>query len=141
MSMIKSLGHLLLAAMFIWGGAHAVEEPGERVQQVEKAGIPNARAATILNGMIMVTAGSALALEIAPKLAALALIGSLIPTTWVGLRFWEEQDPASRADQQIHFMKNLAMLGGLLLVLTEKNEKRKNRLVIRIPLARHDRAA
>ena len=108
---------------------NAVEEPGERVQQVEKAGIPNARAATILNGMIMVTAGSALALEIAPKLAALALIGSLIPTTWIGLRFWEEQDPASRADQQIHFMKNLAMLGGLLLVLTEKKEKRKNRLV------------
>ena len=72
MSMIKSLGHLLLAAMFIWGGAHAVAEPGERVQQVEKAGIPNARAATILNGMIMVTAGSALALEIAPTLAALA---------------------------------------------------------------------
>jgi putative oxidoreductase len=120
--MIKSLAHMLLGAMFITGGANVLKEPGGRVQKVEKAGIPNPREATILNGTIMVIAGSALALDIAPKLAALTLIGSLIPTTWVGHRFWEEQDPVARAGQQTQFFKNLAMIGGLLLVLTEKND-------------------
>jgi uncharacterized membrane protein YphA (DoxX/SURF4 family) len=122
MSMIKSLAHMLLGAMFITGGANVLREPGGRVQRVEKVGIPKPREATILNATIMVIAGSALALDIAPKLAALTLIGSLIPTTWVGHRFWEERDPVTRAGQQTQFFKNLAMLGGLLLVLVEKDD-------------------
>ena len=45
---------------------------------------------------------------------ALLLAGSLAPTTLAGHRFWERQDPQERASDKIHFMKNLAILGGLL---------------------------
>ena len=38
-----------------------------------------------------------------------------MPTTAAGHRFWEETDPEARANQQIHFFKNLSMLGGLIL--------------------------
>lgn len=44
-----------------------------------------------------------------------ALAGSLVPTTLAGHRFWEETDKQERAAQQIHFLKNLSMLGGLML--------------------------
>ena len=41
---------------------------------------------------------------------------SLVPTTYVGHRFWEETDPATRnAPSGIGFLKNLGLLGGLLL--------------------------
>ncbi len=120
--MIKSLGHLLLAGMFITGGAKAFAEPGGRVKKVEAAGIPAPRQATILNGAIMTVAGGALAVGIAPKLAALALVGTLVPTTFVGHAYWDEEEPGNRANQQTQFIKNLAMLGGLLLVLAEKND-------------------
>ncbi|MDQ1385905.1 MAG: hypothetical protein QOG65_3284, partial [Actinomycetota bacterium] len=50
-----------------------------------------------------------------PRIAALVLAGSLIPTTIAGHRFWEENEPTKRAGQTIHFLKNLSMLGGLLL--------------------------
>jgi hypothetical protein len=53
------------------------------------------------------------------RLAALALIGSLIPTTLAGHRFWEEADEAKRAQQQIHFLKNLGLLGGLILAAVD----------------------
>jgi len=46
-----------------------------------------------------------------------SLAGSLIPTTAAGHRFWEESDPSTRAQQTIHFLKNAAMLGGLLAVV------------------------
>jgi hypothetical protein len=49
------------------------------------------------------------------RLAALALIGSIVPTTYAGHRFWEESDPATRAQQKMHFVKNLGLLGGLIL--------------------------
>jgi putative oxidoreductase len=121
--MIRTLGRLLLSAMFILGGFGAFSQPGGRVNKVAAAGIPNPRQATILNGAIMMIGGVALATEVAPKLAAATLVATLIPTTFVGHPFWQEQDPAMRANQRIHFLKNLAMIGGLLAVLVDNEDK------------------
>ena len=33
----------------------------------------------------------------------------------LNLRIWEEKDPQAKAQQRIHFFKNVSMLGGLLL--------------------------
>ena len=56
-------------------------------------------------------------------LAALALIGSIVPTTYAGHRFWEETDEATRAEQRMHFFKNLGLLGGLLLAAMDTEGK------------------
>lgn len=56
---------------------------------------------------------------IAPRVAAAVLAESLVPTTLVGHPFWNEKG-GTRAAQKIQFMKNLAMLGGLLLVVAEE---------------------
>jgi len=61
-----------------------------------------------------------LAMGRAPRLAALALAASLIPTTIAGHRFWTETDPSARAAQRIQFLKNAAMLGGLLVVVSQR---------------------
>ncbi len=39
----------------------------------------------------------------------------LVPTTAAGHRFWEENDPDRRGHQRAHFLKNAAILGGLLV--------------------------
>ena len=41
----------------------------------------------------------------------------MVPTTLAGHRFWEERGPARNA-QTIQFLKNAAMLGGLVLAAT-----------------------
>jgi putative oxidoreductase len=120
--MLKALGRLLLATIFISGGANTFMNPDGRARKVEDAGIPMPRQATILNGVIMVIAGSALAVGLFPKVAATLLIGSLIPTTFVGHPYWKEEHPGNRTGQQTHFLKNLSMLGALLIVLSEKGE-------------------
>jgi len=43
------------------------------------------------------------------------LAATLVPTTAAGHRFWEEEDPAQRSNQRIHFFKNVSMLGGLII--------------------------
>jgi uncharacterized membrane protein YphA (DoxX/SURF4 family) len=37
----------------------------------------------------------------------------------VGHSFWSEKDPQAKAQQQLHFLKNLGILGGLLLSATD----------------------
>jgi uncharacterized membrane protein YphA (DoxX/SURF4 family) len=69
------------------------------------------------NGAVQIVAGTTMALGIFPRLSALALAGSLVPTTLAGHRFWEEEEPGVRSQQTMQFLKNAAMMGGLLLVV------------------------
>ena len=120
--MFKALSRLLLSGIFISGGYSAFRQPGARVEKVAKAGLPSPHEAVQLNGLSMTIGGSLLALNIAPKLAATLLLFVLIPTTLVGHPFWQEEDAAARRPQQIQFLKNLAIIGGLLLFLRDRED-------------------
>jgi len=88
---------------------------------VAAAGIPRPEEAVVLNGAVMIVAGLLLSLGIAPKIAAALLIGSLIPTTLVGHPFWKEEPGPEREKQMLQFLKNLGLISGLLMVLTDKD--------------------
>ena len=62
-------------------------------------------------------------LSAVPTLASTVLAASLVPTTAAGHRFWEESDPDVRAQQQLQFVKNVSMLGGLLLAAVDTEGK------------------
>jgi uncharacterized membrane protein YphA (DoxX/SURF4 family) len=114
----------LLAAMFVAGGLDAARHPQGKLPKADAVIDPLERAVGIdadpaelvrLQGIVQVGAGVALATGTVPHLAALALAATLVPTTAAGHAFWNEVDPAQRAGQRIHFLKNVAMFGGLLL--------------------------
>jgi putative oxidoreductase len=126
MSISSFVARPLLAGMFVYGGLDSFRNPAGKVPKAEKvapdiAGLVGIDADTEqlvqLNGAVQVGAGITLALGIFPRVSALLLAGSLIPTTFAGHRFWEAEDDAAKAQQTVQFLKNAAMLGGLLLVV------------------------
>jgi putative oxidoreductase len=123
MANIKQLAYLLLSVIFVMGGYRAYAQPGHRVEQAAALGIPEPELAVKANGLTMVIAGAMLGLGILPKLAATALFASLIPTTIAGHPFWKAEDQVGRNMQQTQFAKNLGLLGGLLLVMTDRKAK------------------
>lgn len=80
-------------------------------------------AAVRLNGGVQVVSGLLLATGRVPRLASLALAGTLVPTTLAGHPFWQEADPAKRRQQQVQFLKNLGLMGGLLLAAVDTEGK------------------
>lgn len=124
MSPTRSLARPMLAALFVTSGIDVLRNPGPRVEKAEevasqlaaKAGLPqNTEMLVRVNAATHVVAGTLLAMGRLRRISALALMASLIPTTYAGHRFWEVEDPRERAQQQSHFLKNLAVMGGLLL--------------------------
>jgi len=121
MSFPESLARPMIAGMFIYGGLDSLRRPASKVPAAEgvvngvseKTGMDIEQLVKI-NGAVQVAAGSALALGIFPRPAALALAASLVPTTLAGHRFWEAEGEA-KPQQTIHFLKNLAMFGGLVI--------------------------
>lgn len=125
MSLLRMAGRPMLASMFIVGGMSSVRRPEEVTPFAEPVvrpikervpAMPERTEDTVrLNGGVQVVAGVLLGLGRLPRLSALALAATLVPTTLAGHRFWAAEDPADRAQQRIHFLKNLSMLGGLLI--------------------------
>jgi putative oxidoreductase len=72
-----------------------------------------------INAAAQILAAAALARGRAPRLSSTVLAASLLPTTVAGHQFWNEDDPAAKANQKIHFFKNLSMLGGLILAAVD----------------------
>jgi putative oxidoreductase len=129
MTISRRLARPLLSSIFLVGGWDAVRNPEGKVKKADPVaqaiatkvpGLPQDTESLIrLNGAVMVGAGTLLAVGKYPRLAALALIGTVLPTTYAGHRFWEETDEATRAQQRLHFIKNLGVLGGLILAAVD----------------------
>jgi putative oxidoreductase len=115
----RKLARPLLASMFITGGVDALRNPGGRPGLVAKAGLEDAEKLVRVNAATQLVGGLALATGRLPRLSALALAGSLVPTTYIGHPFWAETDKVAKKQQQIHFFKNLSMLGGLVLAAAD----------------------
>ena len=119
----------MLASIFVIQGLETLRHPevvAPRAERVVKqmsdtvSALPGEpEQAVRINGAIQLAAGTMLGLGWFPRLSALALAGTLVPTTLAGHPYWEEKDPAARKQQQIHFLKNLTMLGGLLIAAAD----------------------
>jgi uncharacterized membrane protein YphA (DoxX/SURF4 family) len=127
MAITRKIARPMLAAMFVTGGVDAVKRPDAKVSTAEAVteplagplGLPDDTAQMVrINGAVQIGAGLMLATGRLPRLAAAALAVSLVPTTLAGHRFWEA-DADARAGQRIHFLKNVSMLGGLILAATD----------------------
>ncbi len=121
MSLLSVLGRAALGAPFVCLGYQAAKEPGGRVAAATEVGIPAEYADTAVrvNGAVMVLGGLAVATGVLPRLGALAVAGSMVPTTLAGHAFWKDTDPKARAMNLTQFLKNLGLVGGLLVVAAQ----------------------
>lgn len=130
---VRTAARTLLSGIFVISGTRAVTDPDPLVPRaklltdriaplLERADsrVPtDARTMVRLNGAVQLAGGLLLATGHLTRPAAAALAGTMIPTTIAGHPFWTLDDHAQRADQQTHFVKNLAILGGLLLAAAD----------------------
>jgi putative oxidoreductase len=124
MTVIRRIARPMLAAVFVTSGLDALLHPAGRAKiaapLVTRLSGPlnlpdNPELMVRANGATMVAAGTMLAMGRMPRVAAMALAGALVPTTYTAHAFWTIKDPTMRAQQKTHFLKNIGLLGGVLL--------------------------
>lgn len=127
----------MLGAIFVASGARAVANPeqfvpraklvtdrvGPLLEKTDSRLPTDARSLVRINGAVQLAGGLLLATGHVTRPAAAALAGTMIPTTFAGHPFWMYDDPAERRNHQTHFLKNLGLLGGLLLAAADTQGK------------------
>ena len=124
MSVVRKIARPMLASVFVVSGLNALRHPGPLTTRARPfvstvsgpLGIPDDPELLVrANGAAMLAGGGLLALGRIPRISSLALAATLVPTTLAGRAFWEDTDPTTRAQNRTQFLKNVGLLGGLLL--------------------------
>jgi putative oxidoreductase len=114
-SLVPLFGRILLSAVFIMGGIGKITGFSFEESMVAAKHLPLPAVALGIALIIELVGGLAILAGLFTRLTAWIVFLYMIPTTFLFHNFWAMQG-ADRIDTMIHFEKNLAIMGGLLLL-------------------------
>lgn len=113
---VSAIGRVALAALFLWSGYGKLAHMDGNVGYMKAYGFPAAELLIWPALAVELVAGTMLLVGWKARWAAVALALFTVPATFIFHAYWGV--PADQVlNQQVHFMKNLAILGGLLTVV------------------------
>jgi putative oxidoreductase len=108
------VGRALFAAIFILSSFHHFS--AGTIAYAAQHHVPLASVAVPLSGVVALVGGLSILLGFHARIGAWLVVLFLVLVTPAMHDFWNVADPMMRADQMAHFLKNVALLGGALLI-------------------------
>lgn len=108
------LGRLFFAAIFLTAGPNHFTK--QAAGYAASQGVPLASIAVPVSGLLAIIGALSILLGYRAKVGAWLIALFLVPVTFMMHKFWTVSDPMMAQVQMIMFMKNIAMLGGALLI-------------------------
>lgn len=128
-----TLGRILFVVLFVFSGASKLFDIASTTQAITEkvilpaalatytadleklTGMPTAQMLAILAGLVEVVCGLLIALNLGTRFFALVLVLFVGVTTFYFHNFWD-MTGADRINNTIHALKNLSLIGGLLVI-------------------------
>jgi putative oxidoreductase len=117
-TVVMYLGRILFGGFFIMSGYNHFAKLSMMAGYTQSKGVPAAKAAVAFTGLLLLIGGVSTLFNFYPIVGLTALVLFLVPTTFLMHAYWKIQDPMARMGERVNFMKNLALLGGTLILLS-----------------------
>ncbi len=114
MKYIVLTGRIFFSLIFIMAGANHFSSAS--IGYAASQGVPLPSFLVPISGLMALIGGLSIATGFKAKWGALLIILFLIPVTLMMHNFWAVKDPMMVQMQMAMFMKNIAMLGGAMLI-------------------------
>jgi putative oxidoreductase len=112
------LGRILLGGIFVVSGYGKLMGLSAFAASLERNGVPFASVMAPVGAAVEFFGGLAIILGIETRYAAALMVAFVIVATLISHRFWEYQD-AARQMQQTQFVKNVAIIGGFVVLFVQ----------------------
>lgn len=116
LSRTELVGRIMLAAIFVLSGVMKLADFEGALGHMQAQAIPYASTLLIIAAIAEIAGGLSIMTGFLTRLGAFGLFLYLIPTTLLFHDFWNFAGP-ERIAQSAHFMKNVAIMGGLLVLM------------------------
>jgi putative oxidoreductase len=112
------LGRLMLSAIFLLSAVgNKIPNFNSVAELMGNAGIPYPKV-MLVGAIVFLIAGSfAIILGYQARIGATLLLVFLILATYYFHHFWNITDPKAKQEQMIEFLKNLGLMGAMLLII------------------------
>ena len=110
-------GRVLISLIFLMSGLGKVFQFDGQVGYAASQGVPMASAAIAISAVIEIAAALMIIVGYKARLGAAALFLWMIPVSFMMHAFWGITDQTWNQIHMIMFMKNLAMMGGMLFIM------------------------
>jgi len=117
--LIWLLARICIGAIFVHSGFGKLTALDAFAASLAKNGVPMANILAVIGAAVEFFGGLAIVLGIKTRYTALLMGLFTIVATLISHRFWELADVAAQRQQNIHFMKNVAILGAFLLLFVQ----------------------
>lgn len=111
------IGRIIFGGFFISAGINHFKSLNYMAGYARAKGSPAPEAAVAGSGVLLVLGGLSMLLGAYPLIGIILLIIFLLGASFQMHAFWKISDPQARAAEQTHFLKNMALLGALLMFL------------------------
>jgi len=122
MDIVFLVGRILFAAIFLLSAIGHFAQAEGMAQYATAKGVPNAKAGVIGSGVLAALGALSIVLGVWTDVGALLIVVFLVPVTLMMHAFWKETDPQTRQVEQISFNKNVALIGGALILFYVVNQ-------------------
>jgi putative oxidoreductase len=111
------VGRVILGGFFLYSGINHFRHKEGMAQYAGAKNMPNPELAVLASGAMLAAGGASLIFGLKPKFGVVPLLAFLPAASAMFHDFWNEQDPQAKQNQQIHFFKNVAIVGAVLALM------------------------
>jgi putative oxidoreductase len=111
------IGRIIVGLFFLMSGMHHFTGHSMMTGYAKSKGIPAAGFGVAFSGILLVLGGASMLLGYHPTIGAILLVICLFSFAFGMHNFWTLQDPQAKQMDMIHFMKDIALLGFVLMTL------------------------
>ena len=117
MNTLLLIGRIIFGGYFVYSGVNHFIGFGMMTQYAKMKGVPFPAVAQGMTGLMLLLGGLSIVLGIYHVVGIVLLVAFLIPVSLMMHNFWKLEDPQLRMADKINFMKNMALLGAVLMLL------------------------
>jgi putative oxidoreductase len=115
---LEPVARVLIAALFLHQGYNAMMQRYDfHAERLHSRHIPFPRIVLALGFLMMFAGATSIILNIHAVIGATLLLIFTVTATLLYHKFWAIKDPERRAERRGRFMYNLAVIGGILLLI------------------------
>ncbi|PIQ68050.1 MAG: DoxX family protein [Candidatus Taylorbacteria bacterium CG11_big_fil_rev_8_21_14_0_20_46_11] len=116
MDILFLIGRLIFGGYFLMNAWSHFKNLESMTGYAESKGVPSPRSAVFVGGVLLLLGGLGVVFGIAPEASLAVLLIFLVPVTFKMHAFWKEVDQNKKMMERIAFMKNVALIGALLML-------------------------
>jgi len=116
MNTLFLIGRIIFAGYFLYSGVNHFMRLGSMSDYAKMKGVPLPSVAIAFTGLLLLLGGLSILLGLYPFVGSILLVVFLIPVSFMMHNFWKIQDPQMKMGEKVNFIKNMALLGGVLML-------------------------